>query len=56
MNKKISPSGLSFYHRLGEEKNMEKLEYIAAKVLIFSIQASIIVIFYEYIDLILHIF
>ena len=35
---------------------MDKLEYIAAKGLIFSIQASIIVIIYEYIDFIIQIF
>ena len=35
---------------------MEKLEYIAAKGFIFSIQASIIVIIYEYINFILQIF
>ena len=35
---------------------MDKLEYIAAKGLIFSMKASIIVIIYEYIDFILQIF
>ena len=35
---------------------MEKLEYIAAKGFIFLMQASIIVIIYEYLDFILQIF
>ena len=35
---------------------MEKLEYIAAKGLVFSMQASIIVIIYEYINFLIQIF
>lgn len=34
---------------------MEKLEYIIAKVFVFSIKASTVVLIYEYIDFIIQI-
>ena len=53
---KITPLGFSFYHRLGEDKNMDKLEYITAKGLVFSMKASIVVIIYDYINFLIQIF